>query len=357
MHDVNGRVDPVKAAEPSKPRGSSSSKRPARISDEHQSKKSRHENDSENQYPVFMADQDIDAMIDPALMAPIDPMLGVAYHDPSMPLTDVNAFSTPPHPLTAENSFSITGAPSHLTELAVDPALMDQQTYDGSMVQSDVPAVMSEDVKMGGEQYNEKSSKLPQLGLITVRTPDVDKSFSPITADTSSAEIAVRSGGEEDSNVNLLEPPLQDRQRDGDVVHTNGATHSETAAEDQSPHDQRRHSSNATGISPKQEIMSPFSRRSSSHTSGNTHEAASAEQSAVYGTGAGEHEHESTILKEEPATAIKQEMADITEGNAHLRRASTAASSVSDVAADEEFARQLQMEEMGLRRRTSVRAP
>lgn len=34
IHDENGKVDPFKAAEPSKPRGSSSNKRPARLSDE-----------------------------------------------------------------------------------------------------------------------------------------------------------------------------------------------------------------------------------------------------------------------------------------------------------------------------------
>lgn len=351
---MNGRVDPVKAAEPSKPRGSSSSKRPARISDEHQSKRSRPEIEGE-QYAVFMPDPDLDAMIDPALMAPVDPMLGVTYN-PAMPVTDVNAFSTPPQMLSTENSFSITNGLHHAIDPALDPALMNEGLFQLNTHRHDGVAAMNGDDETTAELQQNPKSKLPQLGLVTVGTPDVDRSFSPITAETSSAEIAIRSGGEEDTTINSRHTPRCD-DHPGQEVQMDNAIQPATA-EEVKPHHDRRHSSNATGTSPKQEIMSASSRRSSSQTSGNTHVAAGVEQSVVSGTGDNGHEViESVVMKQEPDPNIKQEVADSVEDTVHIRRGSTAASSVSDVAADEEFARRLQMEEMGLRRRTSVRAP
>lgn len=353
---MNGRVDPVKAAEPSKPRGSSSSKRPARISDEHQAKRNRPDNDSEPQYPVFMTDHDLDAMIDPALMAPIDPMLGVSY-DLNMPMTDVNAFSTPPQVLSTENSFSMTSGLSHGVNPLIDPALMEQQPFDPNMHQFDSTMELNEPDEIAAEPPRINTSILPQLGLITVSTPDIDKSFSPITAETSSAEIALRSGGEEDTNSDAQQISRPDEPVAQDV-NMNGMTHNDVADETKPHVDHRRHSSNATGVSPKQEIMSPSSGRSSSQTSGNTHVAASVEQSVAHSGAIDANDSEQVVTKHE-TPAIKEEIAETVEGSSSMRvrRASTAASSVSDVAADEEFARQLQMEEMGLRRRTSVRAP
>lgn len=352
---MNGRVDPVKAAEPSKPRGSSSSKRPARISDEHQAKRSRGENEYEHN-AVFISDTDIDSMIDPALMAPIDSTSGVSY-DLNMPLTDVNVFTTPPQVLSTENSFSTVNRFSHSVDPAIDPALMEHQMIQPIPQEHQVPLEPTENNHTITETRDSPKQKPPQLGLITVSTPDVDKSFSPITAETSSAEIAIRSGGEEDVNTSTMQTPQSDEQA-VQVVQMDGVEES-TDSIDAKPHlDQRRHSSNATGVSPKQEIMSSSSRRSSSQTSGNTHIAASVEQSAVL-----EAEHrrqedtDGIAVKPELDPAIKQEMNDNMADAIQMRRGSTAASSVSDVAADEEFARRLQMEEMGLRRRTSVRAP
>ncbi|ETN39333.1 uncharacterized protein HMPREF1541_05556 [Cyphellophora europaea CBS 101466] len=64
VHDEFGRVDPAKAAEPAKPRGSTSSKRPARPSDgDIQVKRSRLDSSASTKVPV-----DIEAMIDPALL-------------------------------------------------------------------------------------------------------------------------------------------------------------------------------------------------------------------------------------------------------------------------------------------------
>lgn len=241
---MNGRVDPVKAAEPSKPRGSSSSKRPARISDEHQAKRNRPENDGEPQYPVFMTDHDLDAMIDPALMAPIDPMLGVSY-DPNMPVTDVNAFSTPPQALSTENSFSMTRGLSHEINPLLDPALMEQQPFDPTMNPFESAQGPNEPDEIMTEAPQNKISKLPQLGLITVSTPDVDKSFSPITAETSSAEIALRSGGEEDTISIPQQTSAPDEPLTQDT-NMNGVAHDDPVDETKPQIDHRRHSSNAT---------------------------------------------------------------------------------------------------------------
>lgn len=352
---MNGRVDPVKAAEPSKPRGSSSSKRPARISDEHQSKRSRGENEHDH-YAVFIPDSDIDSMIDPALMAPIDPMLGVTY-DLSQPVTDVNAFSTPPQALSTENSFSTMNGYSLPVDPALDPALTDPQSFHPDPQRQEHGSGPSEHAETTVETQQEVKPKPPQLGLITVSTPDVDKSFSPITADTSSAEIALRSGGEEDMHVTTRQTPQSDENA-VQSAYVEGTEQSSEANDNKPQIDQRRHSSNATGTSPKQEIMSASSRRSSSQTSGNTHVAASVEHSAALEAQNGRHEDtDGHAVKQELHTTIKQEITDAMGETIHMRRGSTAASSVSDVAADEEFARRLQMEEMGLRRRTSVRAP
>ena len=83
IHDENGKVDPYKAAEPSKPRGSTSNKRPARLSDEpHASAGKSNADDAENDTvlvgqaqsalaesynEVAVEDDDFNALIDPSL--------------------------------------------------------------------------------------------------------------------------------------------------------------------------------------------------------------------------------------------------------------------------------------------------
>ena len=79
MHDEYGRIDAAKAAEPSKPRGSSNTKRPSRPSDENlQAKRPRLDEDGRD-IAVLPYEPSIDAMIDPALfeqsiVPPDDPM-------------------------------------------------------------------------------------------------------------------------------------------------------------------------------------------------------------------------------------------------------------------------------------------
>lgn len=336
---MNGRVDPVKAAEPSKPRGSSSSKRPARISDEHQAKRNRGDKENEH-YAVFMPESDIDSMIDPALMAPIHPMEGVSY-DLNVPMTDVNNFSTPPHTLSTEHSFSTMNRLAQPLDPLLDPALMDQPPSRPDVPKQEDEVMTNQDTAITIETRGIPDAKL-EYGNDNVGTPDVDKSFSPITAETSSAEIVIRSGGDDDT-------PRSEEDSARTAVVDDIPQPSEWIDPKPQP-DQRRHSSNATGVSPKQEIMSASSRRSSSQTSGNTHVAASVEQPRIIEANDKQQDISGGL-------DIKLEVIDGAVDTTRDRRGSTVASSVSDVAADQEFARRLQMEEMGLRRRTSVRAP
>lgn len=95
IHDENGKVDPFKAAEPSKPRGPTSTKRAARLSDEvHASvKKSRsHDADTDTilvgqaqsalaevfNEPTIDEDDDFNALIDPSLRPAIQQLQAAA---------------------------------------------------------------------------------------------------------------------------------------------------------------------------------------------------------------------------------------------------------------------------------------
>jgi F-box and leucine-rich repeat protein 10/11 len=80
-------VDPAKAAEPTKPRGSTSSKRPARPSDgDMQIKRSRLDSSASTKHPL-----NLNAMIDPALLA--DAGSATALADGTTDLTNVQAAS------------------------------------------------------------------------------------------------------------------------------------------------------------------------------------------------------------------------------------------------------------------------
>jgi F-box and leucine-rich repeat protein 10/11 len=94
IHDENGRVDPFKAAEPSRPRGSTSTKRPARLSDDfHTStKKSKADDPGDDTILVGQAqfalaaalneqaieDDEFNSLIDPSLRPAIQQMQGAA---------------------------------------------------------------------------------------------------------------------------------------------------------------------------------------------------------------------------------------------------------------------------------------
>lgn len=342
VHDEHGRVDPAKAAEPSKPRGSNSGKRPARISDEHQAKRVKSEN-SMDHYPVFAQQPDIEAMIDPALMGPVDPMLGLQYPDPSMPVPEVNTVSTPPQHLSAQASFTMQNGPVQpAIDPNLDPALMNQHAIDPSL---------DEVSSISLPQQGFLPLALPQLETAVMGTPDVDKSYSPITAE--SAGVNSKHESDEDQ-AHPAQSATDNVVLDGEVAgpQTNGVAHMAplpVSHVKQEPEvEQQRPSSAATGISPNPEATSPLSRRSSSHTSDTLHQAAAVQSST-------DTISVNQTAKQEMGPIAKQE-AQATSPVGGFTRADTVASNTSEPEdPSEKLARELQAQEHGLRRRPSVR--
>ncbi|KAK5946355.1 JmjC domain-containing histone demethylation protein 1 [Knufia obscura] len=344
VHDEHGRVDPAKAAEPSKPRGSASGKRPARISDEHQHKKVKSENIShDDNYPVFMPEPDIDAMIDPALMAPIDPMLGLQYHQPPLPIPDINVMSRPPqHPSTQNNMTMPNGPVQPAIDPNLDPALANQSAIDPSL---DSAASFSDQPQAA------LPAALPQLRTAAISTPNVDKSFSPITAE--SAEARSKHESEEDQSY-PAQSTTENNGIDGAMANSqvNGADHAAAApvveVKQESKIEQRRPSTTATASSPKAEVKSSPARRTSSHTSGTIHQAAVTQRPTETDTITANHspkQETNSQVKEEAATPARE-----------VARAETAVSESSEPEdPSERLARELQASEHGLRRRPSVR--
>ncbi|ERF72837.1 hypothetical protein EPUS_04272 [Endocarpon pusillum Z07020] len=93
IHDENGKVDPYKAAEPSRPRGSTSTKRPARLSDEMSSAKKPKVDKTEDDtiligqaqsalaeafHEQAVEDDDFNALIDPSLQPAIQQLQAAA---------------------------------------------------------------------------------------------------------------------------------------------------------------------------------------------------------------------------------------------------------------------------------------
>lgn len=358
VHDEYGRIDPAKVAEPSKPRGSSSSKRP-RLSDENtSSKRQRAEVDGDNEYAVVMSSMDVDLAIDPALMGPAEHMEGVAYHDPMAMISDSGVMSTPPHLLATRDSVVDNGVfDMGVIDPNLDPAL--QAPIEGSTAGEPDAQMAETDVL---QQEAPALAELPKLKTLATNTPDLDKSFSPLTASadeqpTEAPQSVAEPVQPAQSTTNIDPEPrntVQEPQING-VVHIKP----EPLVDGGIPTNPRRHSSTATGVSPKQEeLMSPgsLSRRSSSNTSGTTHQAAAGSNEPI----SVDTQDDVDVPKSESTSAaietvIKEETMSPSHAR-HFERASTAASSVSDADADERLARELQAAEHGLRRRASVRA-
>jgi len=342
VHDEHGRVDPAKAAEPSKPRGSNSGKRPARISDEHQAKRVKSENSTDH-YPVFAQQPDIEAMIDPALMGPLDPMLGLQYPDQSMPNPTVNTISTPPQDLAAQNNFTVQAEPVQpAIDPNLDPALMNQDAIDPSL---DLGSSISH------QQQEILPSALPQLTTAVTGTPDVDKSYSPITAE--SAGVNSKHESDEDQ-PHPAQSATDNVVLDGEVAgpQPNGVAHAAplpVSQVKQEPEvEQRRPSSAATGISPIPEATSPLSHRSSSHTSNTLHQAAAIQSST-------DTISVNQTAKQEMGPIAKQELQATSPAGEFMRSETVASSTSEPEDPSERLARELQAQEHGLRRRPSVR--
>ena len=340
VHDEHGRVDPAKVAEPSKPRGSTSGKRPARVSDEHQSKRVKSES-SMDHYPVFTHQPDIDAMIDPALMGPVDPMAGLHFPDPSMPITDVNAISTPPQHLSVQNG---SGIPNGLVQPAIDPNL------DPALIDEDaIDPMLDQAVSLDHEQHGLLSSILPQLRTAIVGTPDVDKSFSPIT--TESAEVRSKHDSEEEQS-HPVHSATEQSAPEPEVLHSqvNGVIHAAptpTSEVKQEPEIEHQGLSSATSTSPKPEAISSSDPKPSSHVSGTTHQAI--EEPVVVA--------ETVAVNRSPKQVISpQAKKEATTSTWDVIRTDPVDGNSSEPEdQSEKLARELQAQEHGLRRRPSVR--
>lgn len=323
VHDEHGRVDPAKAAEPSKPRGSNSSKRP-RLSDEHQSKKVKVEDD----YAVFLPNSDIDAMIDPALM---DPMLGIQYADSSMMISDVHALSTPPHTLTTQNSFATPGPFPSSVDPNIDPALMDPALLESS-----------NDVGMTDDTFKLLPSALPKISTAVAGTPDIDKSFSPITAEEASADTTSKRASEEQQQLQTEDFHVSNVIQEPQV---NGASHTQA--------DQMEEDTDMPSLPPQQKAMTPVERqglddRANVPLSTVVEPVSDADTIAVSKSIPKiEIETLKPLVKLEPQMAHAQD----------YQRADTVVShgSSPEEDASERLARELQAQEHGLRRRPSVR--
>ena len=287
-------------------------------------------------------------MIDPALMVPALPIMSTRYPDP-VPLSDVNAFSAPPQPLTTQNSFlhQSRPPPRQNVDVNLDPALMDP-----ALLQS----VSSQALSAVGDFGPAQPPALPRLSTATMSTPDVDKSFSPLTAE----EVSASKRDSEDGQTQSISTPANGILQNiaASASQANGIAHAlpKPRTDVHTTDSDRRPSSTEAAATPKQEVTSPDSRPSSSHTSNTTHRV-------ELPSGAGQDD--TTIVVQQTSPSIKRETMSpkvkseipASSPTRQFQRADTAVSSTSSPVEDasEKLARELAAEEHGLRRRASVR--
>jgi hypothetical protein len=298
VHDEHGRVDPAKAAEPAKPRGSTNSKRPARLSDENAQIK--HDLGT------------LDDLIDPALMNGND--VDVEMQDEA-----VEDYYTLEHHDEIQSRLSREDTKMSETEAAnlqltkeldaeqfpIDPAL---EATAAVQVKPELDLIENSNIGANGTIDAVSTS----LATGDVSTPAATKTQnSMVNGDFSGALVTPG------SRHSSRQPKAIERFSPEDIK-------SPSKVYAKSPADDRRGSSAASG---QTVVMSGKSRRSSSNTSGTTHQLAGM-----------------------PA----RRSASVEGPGRPVSRGSTGAE--SDLDADERFARELQAAENGLRRRTSMRA-
>lgn len=302
MHDEYGRVDPAKAAEPSKPRGSTSSKRPARLSDENA--------------PIKRARTDwasLDNLIDPALTNGDSSEAVVSaveddFHTPA-PFADDFAAGPEGGDSIQEEAAVESDDGEVVNTIVIDPAL-------GAIAVQAVEAVNIKSELEQGEYSHLKDgeatdSTTPRNDSVFA-TPGPIKNGCSVNGDYSGTGDSV--GGSRHSS----RPP---KQAD---LYTPDDTRSPSKPYPKTPRSDRRASSAASAQTMGTSIKS---RRSSSNTSSTIH------QMAILMT-------RGSVSREASARPVS--------------RGSTGGE--SDLDADERLARELQAAENGLRRRTSMRA-
>ncbi|KAK5077943.1 JmjC domain-containing histone demethylation protein 1 [Lithohypha guttulata] len=334
VHDEHGRVDPAKAAEPSKPRGSTSSKRPVRLSDDHLPKRQKTEDD-------FAVDASV---IDPALIGSIDPSLGLQLNH-FRSGSDVSAFA--PSIEHRDNHVAPIQPPAQHIEPAFDPALVD-------------PALMQPITETPATAPNYPSDAppmvFPKLSTTSAGTPDVDKSFSPITAEDATDVTSKRES--EEQQLPIIKPEVDANTIVVSTAQalTNGISHSETGLEVDSNSKQENHSQNKSGTVnstfTKREPLSPSNHRAN-HRASPVSDAALLERRN--GSGTNSETSPPAIKRETESPETKRDMS--TTKTLEFSRADTATSDISCLEgnASEKLARELQAQEHGLRRRQGVR--
>ncbi|KIX03712.1 uncharacterized protein Z518_07265 [Rhinocladiella mackenziei CBS 650.93] len=304
VHDEYGRIDPAKAAEPSKPRGSTSTKRPARLSDESAHiKKARMDIDS------------LDDLIDPAL----------TNGDVSQTATEAveEDFHTPGPFNDNENHVEVNGAyPAQnatfgeqsakdvgVEHVPVDPALeaMAAPAPEQLTIKTEVDQVEEGNLTDAGDLDSIASKR-----NTTFSTPGPIRTGSSVNGDDSGGANPTPRSRHSSRQPKQVERYTPEDKRSPIKSYPKPQ-----------PNDRRA----SSAASAQTMATSVKSRRSSSNTSGTTHQMAGimARRSAS---------------REVSARPVS--------------RGSTGGE--SDLDADERFARELQAAENGLRRRTSVRA-
>ena len=277
VHDQYGRIDPAKVAEPSKPRGSSSVKRPGRLSDQ------------------STRDDNMDDLIDPALMnGDVFEMGDDAdnddFHTPAPYATEGIE-----HDDRVDEDVPMTNGFESET-IAVDPALQDTA---GIKSEHDPSTIVVNSVRADQIDHNS--------------TPSTIRNGSVVNGDYSGTY-----GWTPGSRQSSRQPKHVERYTPEDK-------RSPTKPYPKAQVSDRRASSAASA---QTGVTSIKSERSSSNTSGTTHQMAGIMAS-----------RRSASLEASARPASR----DSTGGD-------------SDLGADERMARELQAAENGLRRRTSMRA-
>ncbi|KAL2428554.1 JmjC domain-containing histone demethylation protein 1 [Exophiala dermatitidis] len=305
VHDEHGRVDPAKAAEPSKPRGSTSSKRPARFSDESADNK-RERMDGEL----------LDGLIDPALTNDNVLLANEAVED--SPATPAPLLETEPDDkVSGQNIAEGASTSQHAGSetlpsqaIPVDPALEAMTAMPTAVIKSEADSDDNQPLNHDADMADLTPKEGGGGGEFS--TPAPVKRASSINAGFSgmpNSPPASRHSSRQPKQVERYTP--EDKR-------------SPTKPLPKPPRSDRRASSAASA---QTMVNSVKSRRSSSNTSGTVHQMAG-----------------NMVRRSQSGEASARPVSrDSTGGE-------------SDMDADEKFARELQAAENGLRRRTSMRA-
>lgn len=312
VHDEYGRVDPAKAAEPTKPRGSGTSKRPVRLSDDFSHGKRPRTAD---ETAITMSD-DIDSMIDPALMSGEINAFVIDYSQHSMDFS----------PVSAQNGQVIRTAEIK-NDAASPTADVFMTDYTEAPVNTETTIVKSTETELPASNVKVETD-LEGTIPTDAWTPILGNqpNFSPLTA---ASQPELDNPGKPEQPTNRETPfaqasrhsSRQPKQVDRYVPEDNRSPFKTNAKVGRG---ERRASSSA--VSAHTIISTTKSRRSSSNTSGTTHQVG--------------------MMGLKRRTSRETSVRPISRGSTGQE---------SDMDADERLARELQAAENGLRRRTSMR--